>query len=85
MFIFINYRLQTAAGAMLNMFPELSDMLIILILFLLLFSSFTSIFIGRSDYEIDAFREEGFGTFFLSLLNYYVLLSTESFPQIIGR
>ncbi|GMH82854.1 hypothetical protein TrVE_jg2143 [Triparma verrucosa] len=84
MFIFINYRLQTAAGAMMNMFPELSDMLIIVCIFLLLFSVLTAIFIGGS-YEIDTYPEEGFGSFFLCLLNYYVLLSTESFPQLIGR
>ena len=83
MIIWINYRVQTASGAMVRMLPALSDILIILVLYLIFFAGFTSLFLGPIQTNNGPGDNEGFDTFLYSLLNYYVLLSTETFPNII--
>ena len=83
MLLFVNYRLQTAAGAIFRALSFLGDMLIIMSLFLIIYAGTTSVAVGSDDNA--PYPEQGFNGFWNALLSYYVLLSTENFPQIIER
>lgn len=83
MLLFVNYRLQTAAGAIFKALSYLGDMLIIMSLFLIVYAATTSVTVGSDDNA--PYPEQGFNSFWNALLSYYVLLSTENFPQIIER
>jgi len=85
MLIWINYRLQTASGAMIRMLPALTDILVILVSFLAFFAIFSSLVMGPLQIEDSENQNDGFETFSYALLNFYVLLSTETFPNILDK
>ncbi|GMH62502.1 hypothetical protein TrRE_jg2095 [Triparma retinervis] len=84
MFLFTNYRIQTACGAFVKMLPHLTDILVILFLFIVVFAAITCVAFEEAP-SASSNPEEGFSSFWYALLNYYVLLSTENFPSILDR
>ena len=84
MYIFMNYRIQTACGAFIKMLPQLTDILVIIFFFIVVYAAMTCLLFSEIP-SVSSNPEEGFNSFWYALLNYYVLLSTENFPQILER
>ncbi|GMI44461.1 hypothetical protein TrCOL_g1799 [Triparma columacea] len=84
MFLFTNYRIQTACSALVKMLPHLTDILLIIFLCIIVFAAITCAVFEEVP-SASSSPQEGFSSFWYALLNYYVLLSTENFPSILDR
>jgi len=73
MFIFLNYRLQTAGSAMCRLLTYLLDIFVILAVFLISFAFVTSVCLQSFMQELpeDTKKEQTFKTFAFALINYY--------------